>query len=85
MNVDGPLNRSEYTRIQFLDNEIDLCETYLDVAEVERDDLPAARHARILAEQGYANALACLSSVRAGEEWHRLMAKIINLKRRLDG
>ncbi|HEX4750788.1 MAG TPA: hypothetical protein VH302_14695 [Bryobacteraceae bacterium] len=82
-NIEGP-DTGEQTRIQFLDNEMDLCDTFLNVALVDADNPKAATSARTEARRGYETALAWINSVRDAEERARLAAKLFRLKDRLD-
>ena len=84
MSDESPANDSELPRIQFLENELDLCKTFLDVAEVDSDD-PAAAHAAIAkARQGYDVALNWIASIHSATERDRLMNKLFDLRKRLD-
>ena len=75
---------AEQVGIEFLDNEIDLCETFLHTALVEADDPPARRMATSKAQRGYETALAWIDSIRDAQERARLMVKLFHLKDRLD-
>lgn len=84
MADESPANDAEAPRIQFLENELDLCKTFLDVAAVEIDD-PAAAHAAVAkAREGFDVALTWISSIRNETERDRLMNKLFDLRKRLD-
>lgn len=85
MHLETEVDHSEHARVQFLDNEIDLSHTFLDLAEIEKEDCAAATHARAAARKGYTTALACMNHIHRTEDWHRLMVKLFRLKARLDG
>jgi hypothetical protein len=82
---DSEQSRFEEIRIEFLDRELDISHTYLDVAEIEADDDPehcaaAKRNARI----GYDTVLTWIGLVRDGEVLQRLNMKLARLKDRLE-
>src|SRR5579872_5046793 len=84
MDDTSPDDISELPRIRFIDNEIDLCGTFLDVARVEADDPPQALLARSNAQQGYEFAMSWIKSIRNLRERDRLMNKLFNIRKRLD-
>lgn len=71
------------TGIQFLDNELDLCQTFLDLAEIDANDPAAADKARVNARRGYQTALSLIHTVRDPGELDRLTTKLDRLKERL--
>jgi len=77
-------NGPELPRIQFLDNELDLCRTFLDVAAVESEDPTAARAAVAKAQEGYDVVLTWIASIHNKPERDRLMIKLFDVKKRLD-
>jgi len=77
-------NESELTRVQFLDHELDLCETLLNTAAVEIDDPAAALMARSKAQEAYDTVLTWIASIRGAKERDRLMNKLFDLKKGLD-
>lgn len=84
MGDESQADQPELSRIEFLDHELDLCETFLDVAVVESADLSAACAARSKAQKGYDVALTWISSVQDTSERDRLMTRLFNLRKRLD-
>lgn len=84
MGNEPQADHSELSRIEFLDGELDLCETFLDVAAVESADPAAARTARSKAQQGYDVALTWITSIQNASERDRLMTRLFHLRRRLD-
>jgi len=77
-------NASELPRIRFLENELDVCETFLNIAAVDADDPAAALAARSKAEVGYDVVLTWITSIRNTNERDRLMKKLFGLRKRLD-
>lgn len=75
---------TEQNRIEFLDGELDLCQTFLDVAEIEVDDPEREALAKKNARQGYETALGWIGGVQSGGELERLSAKLARLKERLE-
>lgn len=75
--------RSQQNTIEFLDGELNLCETFLDIADTEFDDKERRTLATEKAQQGYATALAWIGRVRSGYELHRLAEKLDRLQERL--
>ncbi len=73
----------EATGIQFLDNELDLCQTFLDLAEVDADDPAVANKARANAQRGFQTVLSLIATVRDPGELDRLTTKLDRLKERL--
>ena len=75
---------SEQTRIQFLDGELDLCQTFLDVADNEAHDPEREAFAIAKAREGYDTVLTWIGMVQNGNELDRLNAKLNSLKERLE-
>jgi hypothetical protein len=84
MNKESTRPDSEQNRIEFLDGELDLCQTFLDVADIEADDPERQALARTNAQRAYETALAWIGFVRNGDESDRLNAKLGRLKERLE-
>ena len=84
MSDEPQADQSERSRIEFLDHELDLCETFLDVSVVESADLTAACAARSKAQKGYDVALTWISSIQDASQRDRLMTRLFNLRKRLD-
>jgi len=85
MNSDlDTLDAAERARIEFLDNEIDLCQTFLDVAKIDADDPSAAACAKAKADVGYQTALGFVSTIRSAQQRGRIMGKLYQLRARLD-
>ncbi|HEX4809975.1 MAG TPA: hypothetical protein VH325_13640 [Bryobacteraceae bacterium] len=74
----------EKTRIQFLDSELDICQTFLNVAEIEADDPERQAQAERNALLSYGTALAWIGTVNSGEELDRLQTKLSRVKDRLE-
>lgn len=75
---------SELPRIDFLDNELDLCKTFLDLAVIDSEDPVAAHAARSKAQEGYDCALTWIASIHSVSERERLMNKLFDFRKRLD-
>ena len=71
------------TGIQFLDNELDLCQTFLDLAETDADDPAVADQARANARRGFEAVLSLIHTVRDPGELDRLTTKLDRLNERL--
>jgi hypothetical protein len=82
-NMD-PKATSQQISIEFLDNELDLCQTFLDTALIDADDAPAAAQGRANAQAGYETASEWLASIRDPREFDRLTSKLHKLKQRID-
>ena len=80
----SPGARSELSRIGFLDNELELCKTFLDLAFIDGDDPAAALAARSKAQEGYDVVLTWIASIHSTTERDRLMNKLFDLRKRLD-
>ena len=78
-------SRSEQTRIEFLDSELDLAQTFLDVADLEADDPERRAMAEKNARAGYETVVAWIGVVRDWQESERLKAKLVRLENRLVG
>jgi hypothetical protein len=83
--LDDQSRVSDKERIEFLDNEINLCHTFLDLAAIDQDDLKVSAEARSKAQKGYDTAVAWIGAVRNAEERERLTAKLHLLQERLSG
>ncbi len=81
---DGARENSERTGIDFLDAELDLCQTFLDVADNEKDHPESAAFARTKAQQGYQTVLDWIATVHDPQNLNRLTAKLHRLKERID-
>jgi hypothetical protein len=75
---------AELARIEFLDAEIDLCHTFLNVAETEAREPEMAARATRRARQGYEKASALLVTVRHLRELDRLTIKLYSLRERME-
>ncbi len=76
---------TERAGIEFLDRELDLCQTFLDVAATEVDDAQAEAMAMQNARLGYQTVLAWIGTVRSGQEYERLSVRLGLLRERLEG
>jgi hypothetical protein len=76
--------RSQEARIEFLDRELDISQTFLDVAEIEADDPERCAVAKRNARMAYDTVLTWIGSVRDGEAMERLNMKLVQLKDRLE-
>ncbi len=74
----------ELARIEFLDSELQISQTFLDVAELEAGHPQRRSLAIYNALRGYETALSWLGAVQSGEELERLSAKLIQLAQRLE-
>jgi hypothetical protein len=75
-----PFGETELLRIQFLDAELDLCQTFIETARIElKDDPSAARRAIIKAGGGYEIVVQHLPSVTDPREHERLRKKLSRL------
>ena len=74
----------ERNRIAFLDNEIDLCHTFLQLAEIDAEDPPVSARAVEHARHGFQTVVNWLKVVRSEQERDRLTGKLYHLKERLD-
>jgi hypothetical protein len=82
---DSPSGRDfEQTRIDFLDAEIDLSFTFLNLALSHTDEPDVLAHDIGKAQQGYETALAWVEKVRDADHLTRLSAKLAKLRERLD-
>ena len=84
MAEESRANGPELPRIRFLDTELDLCKTFLDVAAVESGDPTAAHAAMAKAQEGYDVVLTWIDSIHNETEKDRLMKKLFDLRKRLD-
>jgi hypothetical protein len=75
---------SEKIRIEFLDRELELCQTFLDTAELEAHDPERCAAAERNARKGYDTVLTWIATVRDEEALQRLNAKLGRLRDRLE-
>lgn len=80
---DSRQTRSEEIRIEFLDGELDISQTFLDVAEIEIDDPERCAVAKRNARLGYDTVLTWIGSVRDVDALGRLSVKLALLRERL--
>jgi hypothetical protein len=74
---------SERIRIEFLEGELDICETFLDLADIEFDDAKRYAWATSKALEGYETVRTWIGTVRGGDEFARLAIKLDYLRERL--
>lgn len=79
----GTQGNAEQARIEFLDRELDLCKTFLEVAENEAHDPEREAQAMNNARKGYETVSAWIGLIRSGEELERLSLKLSRLRERL--
>jgi len=84
MALESRANGPELSRIQFLENELDLCKTFLDLAAIDSEDAAAAHAAMANAREGYDVALTWIASIHNETERDRLMNRLFDLRKRLD-
>ena len=79
--------RTQQTRIDFLQTDLDLCFTFISVAETEHrtGDRAAAEQALKHAENGYAAIWRFLPDVEHGEKRRELQSQLSKLREILDG
>lgn len=75
---------SDRTHIDFLDNELNLCNTFLNLAEIDKDDPVVAGQARENAQRAYETLLAWIGAVRDTAELDRLTSELGRLKQRIE-
>ncbi|HEX4231981.1 MAG TPA: hypothetical protein VHZ07_25160 [Bryobacteraceae bacterium] len=81
---DSGQRSNEKTRIEFLEGELDISHTFLDVAEIEVDDPERSAVAERNARMGYDTVLTYIRLVRDGDALLRLNSKLARLKDRLE-
>lgn len=81
---DSGQTRSEEIRIEFLDRELDISQTFLDVAEIEIDDPERCAVAKRNARRAYDTVLTWIGSVRDVDALRRLNVKLALLGDRLE-
>ena len=69
MDRTGPLDTPEDVRVSFLDGEINLSQTFLDLAELDKESRETAFKAISKAQQGYTTVLDWVDSVRDTPDW----------------
>ena len=75
---------SEGAKIDFLQNEIDLCNTFLDLAYIEVDDAPARVKAGENARQAYKTAQQWVGAIQDSQARERLLADLAVLDKRFE-
>ncbi len=75
---------SDRTHIDFLDNELDLCNTFLNLAEIDQDDPVVAGQARENAQRAYETLLSWIGAVKNTAELDRLTSELALLKQRIE-
>jgi hypothetical protein len=81
---DSALTRSEESRIEFLDRELDISQTFLDVAELEAGDPERCETAEKNARIAYDTARTWIGSVRDADALGRLNLKLALLGERFE-
>jgi hypothetical protein len=75
---------SERLSIEFIENEVNLSNTFLDLADVEEDAPDRVAQVRAKAQQGYDVASTWIGKIHDASERERLGSKLDLLKQRLD-
>ncbi len=77
---------TQQSRYDFLQNDLALCLTFLDLMKTERElgDMKAAQRLFGLAEQGYATITRFLPGVQNPEQRNEIEQKLTDLRARLD-
>lgn len=84
MAVNNQVDRDpEHIRIEFLERELEICQTFLDTAALEDDDPERRAVAEKNAWTGYDTVLMWIGTVRDGAALERLNAKLARLEQRL--
>ncbi|HWF47743.1 MAG TPA: hypothetical protein VG168_12110 [Bryobacteraceae bacterium] len=81
---DSGQRRDEEVRIEFLDRELDISQTFLDTAVLEASDPERCEVAKRNARIGYDTVLTWIGSVKNAEAMERLNVKLARLKGRLE-
>lgn len=76
---------SDRLSIDFIENEVNLSNTFLDLAEAEQDEPDRVAQVRAKAQQGFDVATTWIGKIHNASERDRLASKLDRLKRRLDG